>query len=81
MTRWTTGASFPPESRLRYERYGMGMGLNDVEGAELLGHTGFVGAFAFYARGYDAVLVVPTTPRTSIAGRLAALCRELRAAG
>jgi D-alanyl-D-alanine carboxypeptidase len=81
MTRWTTGASFAPESGLRYERYGMGMGLNVVEGVELLGHTGFVGAFAFYARDYDAVLV--GTHNASHVDRwplVAALCRELRAA-
>ena len=27
------------------------------EGVELLGHTGFIGAFAFYAPEYEAVLV------------------------
>lgn len=32
------------------------MGTNTVEGVELLGHTGFIGAFAFHAPGYDAVL-------------------------
>ena len=33
------------------------MGANTVDGVELLGHTGFIGAFAFHAPGYDAVLV------------------------
>jgi CubicO group peptidase (beta-lactamase class C family) len=82
MTRWTPGASFAPSSGLRYDRYGMGMGLNVEEGVELLGHTGFVGAFAFYAPDYDAVLV--GTHNASHVDRwplVAALCRELRAAG
>jgi D-alanyl-D-alanine carboxypeptidase len=79
MTRWTTGASFPPESGLRYERYGMGMGLNVLEGVELLGHTGFVGAFAFYARDYDAVLVgTHNASHVDCWPLVAALCRELR---
>jgi hypothetical protein len=58
----------------------MGMGLNVEEGVELLGHTGFVGAFAFYAPDYDAVLV--GTHNASHVDRwplVAALCRELRA--
>jgi hypothetical protein len=48
---------------------------------ELLGHTGFVGAFAFHAPEYDAVLV--GTHNASYVDRwplVAALCRELRAA-
>jgi D-alanyl-D-alanine carboxypeptidase len=81
LTRWTPGASFAPESGLRYDRYGIGMGLNIIEGVELLGHTGFVGAFAFHAPEYDAVLV--GTHNASHVDRwplVAALCRELRAA-
>ena len=81
LTRWTPGASFPPESGVRYDRYGVGMGLNVVEGVELLGHTGFIGAFAFHAPDYDAVLV--GTHNDSGIDRwplVAALCRELRAA-
>jgi len=81
LTRWTPGASFPPETGLRYDRYGMGMGLNTVEGVELLGHTGFIGAFAFYAPDYDAVLV--GTHNASHVDRwplVAALCAELRQA-
>jgi len=80
LTRWTPGASFAPDSGLRYDRYGIGMGLNVVEGVELLGHTGFVGAFAFHAPEYDAVLV--GTHNASHVDRwplVAALCRELRA--
>src|SRR4051812_35378 len=79
LTRWTPGASFPPETGLRYDRYGMGMGLNVVEDVALLGHTGFIGAFAFYAPDYDAVLV--GTHNASHVDRwplVAALCRELR---
>jgi D-alanyl-D-alanine carboxypeptidase len=81
LTRWTPGTWFAPESGLRYDRYGLGMGLNVIEGIELLGHTGFIGAFAFYARGYDSVLV--GTHNASHVDRwplVAALCRELRAA-
>jgi D-alanyl-D-alanine carboxypeptidase len=79
LTRWTSGASFPPDSGLRYERYGLGMGSNMVEGVELLGHTGFIGAFAFYAPECDSILV--GTHNASHVDRwplVAALCRELR---
>ncbi len=79
LTRWTPGASFPPGHTLRYERYGLGMGANTVGGVELLGHTGFIGAFALYAPEYDAVLV--GTHNDSEVDRwplVAALCRELR---
>jgi D-alanyl-D-alanine carboxypeptidase len=81
MTRWTPGASFPPGHALRYERYALGMGSNTVEGVELLGHTGFIGAFAFHAPEYDAVLA--STHNASHVDRwplVAALCRELRQA-
>ena len=81
LTRWTPGASFPPGHALRYERYGLGMGTNTVEGVELLGHTGFIGAFAFHAPRYDAVLA--GTHNASQVDRwplVAALCRELREA-
>jgi CubicO group peptidase (beta-lactamase class C family) len=78
---WTPGASFPPGYMLRYERYGLGMGANPVEGVELLGHTGFIGAFAFHAPQYDAVLA--GTHNDSQVDRwplVAALYRELRQA-
>jgi D-alanyl-D-alanine carboxypeptidase len=81
LTHWTPGASFPPGHRLRYERYGMGIGSNVIEGTELLGHTGFIGAFVFYAPEYDAVLA--GTHNASDVDRwplVAALCRELKAA-
>jgi D-alanyl-D-alanine carboxypeptidase len=81
LTRWTPGASFPPGHMLRYERYGLGMGANTVEGVELLGHTGFIGAFVFHAPQYDAVLA--GTHNDSQVDRwplVAALCRELRQA-
>jgi D-alanyl-D-alanine carboxypeptidase len=81
LTRWTPAASFPPGHALRYERYGLGMGTNMVEGVELLGHTGFIGAFAFHAPEYDAVLA--GTHNASQVDRwplVAALCRELREA-
>ena len=79
LTRWTPGASFPPGHRLRYQHYGLGMGTNTVEGVELIGHTGFIGAFAFHAPRYDAVLT--GTHNASHVDRwplVAALCRELR---
>jgi D-alanyl-D-alanine carboxypeptidase len=79
LTRWTPGASFPPGHTLRYERYGLGTGADSVAGVELIGHTGFIGAFAFYAPHFDAVLV--GTHNASEVDRrplLAALCRELR---
>jgi D-alanyl-D-alanine carboxypeptidase len=79
LTRWTPGAWFPPGHALRYERYGLGVGYNRVEAVELLGHTGFIGAFAFHAPEYDAVLV--GTHNASQVDRwplVAAICRELR---
>jgi D-alanyl-D-alanine carboxypeptidase len=79
LTRWTPGAWFPEGHRLRYERYGLGTGLNTIEGVELVGHTGFIGAFAFYAPAFDAVLA--GTHNASHVDRwplVAALCRELR---
>jgi CubicO group peptidase (beta-lactamase class C family) len=78
LTRWTPGASFPPGHRLRYEQYGLGTGMNTIEGIELFGHTGFIGAFAFYAPEYDAILA--GTHNASHIDRwplVAALCREL----
>jgi D-alanyl-D-alanine carboxypeptidase len=81
LTRWTPGASFPAGHALRYERYGLGIGTNTVEGVELLGHTGFIGTFAFHAPEYDAVLV--GTHNDSGVDRwplVVALCRELREA-
>jgi D-alanyl-D-alanine carboxypeptidase len=78
LTRWTPGASFPPGHTLRYQRYGLGMGAITVAGVELLGHTGFIGAFAFYAPEYDAVLV--GTHNASHVDRwplVAALCQQL----
>jgi len=41
---------------LRYDRYGLGLGSIEVNGVELLGHTGYVGAFAFYESESRAVL-------------------------
>jgi D-alanyl-D-alanine carboxypeptidase len=79
LTRWTPGASFPSGHALRYDRYGLGIGSIAVEGVELVGHTGFIGAFAFHAPAYDGVLV--GTHNASHVDRwplVAALCRELR---
>jgi hypothetical protein len=59
----------------------MGMGANTVEGIELLGHTGFIAAFAFYAPEHDAVLV--GTHNESEADRwplVVAMCRALNEA-
>jgi D-alanyl-D-alanine carboxypeptidase len=81
LTRWTPGASFSEGHSVRYEQYGLGTGRNLVEGVELIGHTGFIGAFAFHAPEYDAVLV--GTHNASEVDRwplVAALCRELRVA-
>jgi D-alanyl-D-alanine carboxypeptidase len=81
LTAWTPGASFPPGYALRYDDYGLGMGRIGVEGVELVGHTGFIGAFAFHAPAYDAVLI--GTHNQSHVDRwplVRALCRELRGA-
>lgn len=53
--------------------------MHTVEGVELLGHTGFIGAVAFYAPDHDGVLV--GTHSASHVDRwplVAALGRELR---
>ena len=76
MTSWTPGVWFPPGHALRY---GLGTGSITVEGVELRGHTGFIGAFAFHAPEYDAILV--GTHNASQVDRwplVAALCRELQ---
>jgi D-alanyl-D-alanine carboxypeptidase len=81
LTRWTPEAEFPPGHMVRYTHYGLGIGADSVEGVELIGHTGFIGSFAFYAPRYDAVLV--GTHNASEVDRrplVAALCRELREA-
>ena len=81
MTRWTAGASFPPGHAVRYDDYGLGIGRVVVEGVELFGHTGFIGAFAFHAPQQDAVVV--GTHNQSEVDRwplVEALCRELRRA-
>src|SRR5438552_2150108 len=46
LTRWTAGASFPQGHAFGTTTTGSGCG-----------HTGFIGAVAFYARDEDAVLV------------------------
>jgi D-alanyl-D-alanine carboxypeptidase len=78
LTRWTAGASFPPSHAVRYDDYGLGIGRLVLEGVELVGHTGFIGAFAFHAPQQDAVLV--GTHNQSEVDRwplVGALCREL----
>jgi D-alanyl-D-alanine carboxypeptidase len=78
LTRWRAGASFPPGHAVRYDDYGLGVGRLVVEGVELVGHTGFIGAFAFHAPQQDAVLV--GTHNQSEVDRwplVGALCREL----
>jgi len=79
LTRWTAGASFPPGHALHYDNYGLGMGRVVVEDVQLVGHTGFIGAFAFHAPDENAVLV--GTHNQSQVDRwplVGALCRELR---
>jgi D-alanyl-D-alanine carboxypeptidase len=76
---WTPGAAFPPGYMVRYDNYGLGTGRVVIEGVELIGHTGFIGAFAFIAPEQDAVLV--GTHNQSQVDRwplVGALCRELR---
>jgi hypothetical protein len=66
---------------VRYDRYGLGMGAITVGGVQLLGHTGFIGAFAFHAPDGDAVLVGTHTDSDVDRWPLVtALCRELGAA-
>jgi D-alanyl-D-alanine carboxypeptidase len=80
MTDWTPSASFPSGHALRYDDYGLGLGRIVVEDVELVGHTGFIGAFAFYAPEHDAVMV--GTHNQSQVDRwplVAALCRVVTA--
>ena len=68
-----------PGHAVRYDQYGLGIGRITVEDVELQGHTGFIGAFAFHAPEYDAVII--GTHNASQVDRwplVAALCRELR---
>ena len=70
LTRWTPEAWFPPGHALRYERYGLGMGTNTVEGVELLGphrlHRSLRLPRSRLRRGAGRHRI---TPRRSIAGR------------
>ena len=80
LTRWTEGASFPPGHGLRYDRYGLGLGSIRVGKTELLGHTGFIGAFTFYEPESGATL--SGTHNASAVSRwplVEALCSELHA--
>lgn len=80
MTRWTPGVRFPPGIAVRYDDYGLGIGRHAVDGIELIGHTGFWGAFAWYAPEHDAVLVGTHNDATvDRAPLVAALCGMLRA--
>jgi len=79
MTRWTPGACFPPGIAVRYDDYGLGIGRVAIEGLELIGHTGFWGAFAWYAPELDAVLVgTHNDAAVDRAPLVAELCRALR---
>jgi D-alanyl-D-alanine carboxypeptidase len=78
LTRWTPGASFPPGHGLRYDRYGLGTGSIRIDTTELVGHTGFIGAFAFYERESGATMA--GTHNASAVSRwplVEALCSEL----
>jgi D-alanyl-D-alanine carboxypeptidase len=80
LTRWTPGASFPPGHALRYDRYGLGLGSITIDTTELLGHTGYIGAFAFYQPESGATLT--GTHNASGVSRwplVEALCSQLRA--
>jgi D-alanyl-D-alanine carboxypeptidase len=80
LTRWTPGASFPPGHALRYDRYGLGLGSITIGATELLGHTGFVGAFAFY--GPDSGATLTGTHNASGVSRwplVEVLCSQFRA--
>jgi D-alanyl-D-alanine carboxypeptidase len=80
LTRWTPGASFPPGHGLRYDRYGLGLGSIRIDTTELLGHTGYVGAFAFYEPESGAT--VTGTHNASEVSRwplVEALCSQLQA--
>jgi len=80
LARWTPGASFPPGHALRYDRYGLGLGCITIDSTELLGHTGYVGAFAFYQPESGSTLA--GTHNASAVSRwplVEALCAELRA--
>jgi len=80
LTRWTPNASFPPGHALRYDRYGLGLGSIRIDTTELLGHTGFIGAFGFYEPESGATFA--GTHNASAVSRwplVEALCSELNA--
>jgi CubicO group peptidase (beta-lactamase class C family) len=68
LTRWTPAATFPPGHMLRYERYGLGMGANTVEGVELLGTPASSGPSHSTPPDMTRCWPAPTTTRRSTAG-------------
>lgn len=80
MTGWNRAARFPPGAPPQYERYGLGVGSNTVEGVELIGHTGIWGAFAYWAPAHRAALVgTVSSSRADRAPLVRAACRVLAA--
>lgn len=48
LLQWRDATRWRPHSGARYIRYGMGLGTNMAYGQEIIGATGFWGAFAYY---------------------------------
>ncbi|MEO1300325.1 MAG: serine hydrolase domain-containing protein, partial [Cyanobacteria bacterium J06636_16] len=48
LLQWRDETRWRPHSGARYIRYGMGLGTNMAYGQEIIGATGFWGAFAYY---------------------------------
>jgi CubicO group peptidase (beta-lactamase class C family) len=68
-----------PATRCDTSATGSGWERTQSKGVELLGHTGFIGAFLFHAPEYGAVLVgIHNASHVARWPLVAALCRELR---
>lgn len=56
LTAWRDALRWRRDSSARYERYGLGMGVNRACGEEIIGATGVWGAFAYYYPALDAAI-------------------------
>ena len=56
MTHWNKAVRWRPHSTARYLRYGLGLGVNQAYGEDIVGVTGVWGAFAYYWPSGDAAI-------------------------
>ncbi len=74
---WRDDVEWAPNSTARYDRYGLGLGVMELNGVELVGTTGVWGAFALSIPALDTVLTGSTN--TTAADRPALLADLVRA--